>query len=71
MQDIAVSFGLAFELVLSGDPELAQIVGLSLKVSLSAVAWAMLIGFPLGAALGISRFPGPIGPRVSSILRQT
>ena len=58
MQDLAASFGLAFKLVFSGDPELAQIVGLSLKVSLSAVAWAILIGFPLGAALGISRFPG-------------
>ena len=40
------------------DPRLWQIVGLSLGVSLSAVALATLIGLPLGAAIAVGRFPG-------------
>lgn len=43
------------------DPDLsnlAQIVGLSLRVTLSALTLAALIGLPLGALIGISRFPG-------------
>jgi tungstate transport system permease protein len=52
------AFSTAFRLILSGDPELAGIVGLSLGVSLSAVLISCLIGLPLGAALALSRFPG-------------
>ncbi len=48
----------ALQLVASGDPELAGIVLLSLRVSLSAVALATLIGAPIGAALAIWPFPG-------------
>jgi tungstate transport system permease protein len=40
------------------DPRLWQIVGLSLAVSLSAVAIATVLGLPLGAALAVARFPG-------------
>lgn len=40
------------------DQGLWQIVGLSLQVSLAAVALATLIGLPLGAALAVGRFPG-------------
>jgi tungstate transport system permease protein len=40
------------------DPRLWQIVGLSLAVSLSAVALATLMGLPVGAAIAVSRFPG-------------
>ncbi|MDA1118506.1 MAG: ABC transporter permease [Proteobacteria bacterium] len=40
------------------DPRLWQIVGLSLQVSLAAVAIASLIGLPLGAAIAVGRFPG-------------
>ncbi|MCE1237350.1 MAG: ABC transporter permease [Hyphomicrobiales bacterium] len=43
------------------DPALAnllQIVGLSLRVTLTALALAAVIGLPLGALIGISRFPG-------------
>jgi tungstate transport system permease protein len=35
-----------------------EIVGLSLKVSLSAVVFATLIALPVGAALAVARFPG-------------
>ena len=58
MQDFAAAFDLAFALILSGDRDLAEIVGLSLRVSLSAVTIACLIGLPLGAVLAVLRFPG-------------
>jgi len=40
------------------DPELVQIVGLSLRVSLTAVLLGSIIGLPLGALLALTRFPG-------------
>ncbi len=49
---------LALSLVLAGDPDLVEIVALSLRVSLSATAIACLVGLPLGAIVAISRFPG-------------
>jgi tungstate transport system permease protein len=58
MQDFAESFALAFSLILGGDADLWAIVGLSLRVSLTAVLIAALIGMPLGAALAVGRFPG-------------
>src|SRR5689334_2390652 len=48
----------ALQLVLSADPALLAIVGLSLVVSLMAVGVAALIGLPLGAAVALLRFPG-------------
>jgi tungstate transport system permease protein len=48
----------AWEMILSGDATLYAIVRLSLAVSLSAVAIAMLAGLPLGAALALTRFRG-------------
>jgi len=47
----------ALEMVLTGDPGLYSIVGLSLYISLSAVALAAIVGFPLGAFLALVRFP--------------
>jgi tungstate transport system permease protein len=49
---------LALELIAAGDPQLMQIVGLSLRVTLTAVALACAAGLPLGAALALARFPG-------------
>jgi len=40
------------------DPQLIEIIGLSLKVTLTAVAIATLIGFALGGVLAVYRFPG-------------
>ena len=51
----------ALQLVLTGDPGLYAIVGLSLVVSLSAVLCAALIGVPFGALLALTRFPGRAG----------
>lgn len=45
-------------LLLSGDAALTGIVALSLKVTLTAVLAASLVGLPLGALLALSRFPG-------------
>jgi tungstate transport system permease protein len=52
------AFAAAFNLVTSGDPELGRIVLLSLRVTLSALLIAALVGLPLGALLAIARFPG-------------
>lgn len=51
----------AIDLVLSGDAKLYAIVWLSLYISITAVALAALIGFPLGAFLALARFPGRTG----------
>jgi tungstate transport system permease protein len=58
LQDFAAAFGFAFDLILSGDHDLAEIILLSLRVSLTAVGVACLIGLPVGAALAVHRFPG-------------
>ena len=61
MQDFSAAFGEAWRLMLALDPELIEIVALSLQVSLGAVALAALIGLPLGALLAVLRFPGRQG----------
>ncbi len=48
----------ALALLIGLDSKLVEIVLLSLRVSLSAVAIAALLGLPLGAAIAVSRFPG-------------
>ncbi len=58
MQDFGAAFSQAFALILSGDADLLEIIALSLRVTLSAVALACAIGLPLGAALAVGRFPG-------------
>ena len=58
MPDLAQSIWTALGLIISADRDLIEIVLLSLRVSLSAVALAALIGIPVGAALAVLRFPG-------------
>jgi len=58
MQDFGAAFGEAFDLLVTWNPELLSIVLLSLKVTLSAVLIACVLGLPLGAALAVVRFPG-------------
>src|SRR5437762_5285580 len=48
----------ALALMIGIDSKLVEIVLLSLRVSLSAVAIAALLGLPLGAAIAVGRFPG-------------
>ncbi|MDW4497945.1 ABC transporter permease [Sulfitobacter sp. D35] len=52
------TLGASATLILSGDPDLAEIIALSLRVTLTAVFLACLMGLPLGAAVGAFRFPG-------------
>ena len=58
MTDFSDAFAAAFGLVLGFDAGLAEIVGLSLRVSFLAVAIATAIGLPVGAAIALYRFPG-------------
>ncbi len=58
MNDFGNALSSAAALVMSGDAELMEIVGLSLRVSLAAVFIAAAIGLPLGAAVALFRFPG-------------
>jgi len=58
MHELSSAFGEAFRLISTLDGDLMEIVLLSLRVSLMAVAVAALIGLPLGAAVAIVRFPG-------------
>lgn len=51
----------ALQLILTADPTLLAIVRLSLIVSLSAVAFAALIGVPVGAFVALTHFRGHEG----------
>ena len=58
MTDFSDAFSAAMGLVLGFDADLAEIVGLSLRVSFLAVAIATAVGLPVGAAIALYRFPG-------------
>ncbi len=58
MTDFSDALAAALALVVGFDADLAEIVGLSLRVSLLAVAIATVIGLPVGAAIALYRFPG-------------
>ena len=52
------AFADAFSLLGGLDREVVAIAGLSLRVSLAAVAAACVVGLPLGALIAIAGFPG-------------
>jgi len=58
MSELLEAFRTAVRLIVTLDPELAEIVALSLRVSLSALVIATLLALPIGATIGILRFPG-------------
>lgn len=58
LSTVVDSLHAAARLIASGEGKLAEIVVLSLRVSLSAVGLAALFGLPLGALLAVGRFPG-------------
>ena len=58
MQDSPNIFVTAFQLITRLDPDLIEIVLLSLQVSLSAVFISTLIAIPVGAVLGTYKFRG-------------
>lgn len=61
MAEIAEAFRTAFQMIVHLDPDLVEIVLLSLRVSLLAMGLAALVGLPIGAALGVARFRGRHG----------
>jgi tungstate transport system permease protein len=58
LQDILRGFQEAIRLVLTGDPELFEIVWLSLRVSGIALIISTVLGVPCGVLLGLRRVPG-------------
>jgi tungstate transport system permease protein len=58
VNDISHAAAQALQLIGGADPKLLDIVLLSLRVSITAVAIAAVIGLPLGAAIAVKRFPG-------------
>ena len=58
MNEMLVAVGEAGRLIAGADAKLVEIVLLSLRVSLTAVAIACVLGLPLGAAIAVGRFPG-------------
>src|SRR5205814_8601985 len=61
MSDLGQATAQALRLVAGADPKLLDIVLLSLRVSLTAVAISCILGLPVGAAIAVSRFPGRRG----------
>jgi tungstate transport system permease protein len=58
MTDFINAFKTALGLIVTLNPGLVEILFLSLKVSLSAVAIASVLGFAIGGTLAVYRFPG-------------
>jgi len=61
MTDFHAAFSSALALILDLDPNLIEIILLSLKVTLTGVGLATLIGLPLGAFVALFNFPGRFG----------
>ena len=55
MDDIFSGIAQAFQLILSGDPALYEIIWLTLRVTAIALLIAIALGVPCGAALGLYR----------------
>lgn len=58
MLDLTQAFASALRQIVTLDPQLLQIIALSLKVTLTAVAIATVLGFAVGGVLAVYRFPG-------------
>ena len=58
MEGFWESLGAAVGLILGWDRDLIEIIGLSLRVTLTATAIACAVGLPLGAVVGAFSFPG-------------
>lgn len=58
MNEFSAAVSTAVDLIVGLDPDLLEIVALSLQVSLGAVLIASLVALPLGAAVALVNFPG-------------
>ncbi len=52
------AFGEAFKLIFTGDPIVFQIIGITLRMTLTSSVLSLLIGVPIGVWLGVSSFRG-------------
>ena len=55
METLGRAFGDALQLLWSMDADLFEIVGLTLQVTLIALAIALVLGIPIGAAIGLTK----------------
>jgi len=58
MDSIIEGFRKAFLLIIHLDPELLKIIFLSIEVSAAALLIATTLGLPVGAVIGLRKFPG-------------
>jgi tungstate transport system permease protein len=58
VHELSQAFATASSLIAGLDPDLLEIVGLSMRVSGLALLIASALGLPLGAVLAVLRFPG-------------
>jgi tungstate transport system permease protein len=58
MLDLSQAFASALRQIVTLDPQLLQIIALSLRVTLTAVAIATVMGFAVGGVLAVYRFHG-------------
>ena len=58
MLDLSAAFNAALGQIAALDPQLIEIIGLSLKVTITAVSIATIMGFAVGGVLAVYRFPG-------------
>lgn len=58
LETIIAGLWQGIQLLFSGDPVLWEIIGVTAKVSGMALVISAIIGIPLGATLGLNRFPG-------------
>ena len=61
MNDFVSAFEAAMRMIFSLDSDLLEIVLLSLRVSVSAVAVAAVVALPAGALIALRPFPGRRG----------
>lgn len=60
MQTLVDALAKSLELLISLDPHLLQIVGLTLRVTLSSLVISTVIGLPIGVVMGLTnRLPAP------------
>ena len=58
MPEFAAAIAAALHLIVTLDGDLLAIIVLSMQVNLAALGLALLLGLPLGAAVGLYKFPG-------------
>jgi tungstate transport system permease protein len=58
MNELLQGVSQAFDLILSLDPALYEVIWLSLYVSGAALVFSTVVGIPLGAFMGLKQFPG-------------